>query len=156
MTGSSRVAVFAAVFIALYVGHLVGDLWVQTHRQALGKAAAGWPGRRACAWHVVTLTATITTALAAVALVTGMRLHSAPVAAGLIVNAVSHYAADRRVPLMQIAGWLEPAAGKLTFYRLGAPRPGRDDNPTLGTGAYQLDQAWHVGWLFIAALVIVL
>ncbi|MGH3921845.1 MAG: hypothetical protein ACRDTT_03035 [Pseudonocardiaceae bacterium] len=39
------------------------------------------------------------------------------------------------------------------FYRLGVPRNGRDDNPSLGTGAYMLDQSWHYGWLGVAALV---
>jgi hypothetical protein len=28
---------------------------------------------------------------------------------------------------------------------------GRDDNPTLGTGAHALDQSWHHGWLAVAA-----
>lgn len=28
------------------------------------------------------------------------------------------------------------------------------DNPSLGTGAYALDQSWHFGWLYVAALVI--
>jgi hypothetical protein len=32
MTDSA--AVFAAVFVALYVGHTVGDHWIQTHHQA--------------------------------------------------------------------------------------------------------------------------
>ena len=44
--------------------------------------------------------------------------------------------------------------GKADFYRLGAPRDGRDDNPSLGTGAYALDQSWHYLWLFVAALII--
>jgi len=34
------------------------------------------------------------------------------------------------------------------------PRPHRDDNPTLGTGAYALDQSFHIFWLIIAALLI--
>jgi hypothetical protein len=57
---------------------------------------------------------------------------------------------------MSLAEWLGATIvpGKGEFYRLGAPRRGRDDNPTLGTGAYALDQAWHVGWLFISALII--
>jgi hypothetical protein len=44
--------------------------------------------------------------------------------------------------------------GKGEFWHLGAPRPGHDDNPCLGTGAYALDQSWHIAWLFISALVI--
>lgn len=45
------------------------------------------------------------------------------------------------------------AIGSAKFYGLGTCRPGHDDNPSLGTGAYALDQSWHVGWLMIAALV---
>lgn len=90
---------FAAVFAALYAAHSFGDHWVQTHGQACGKGAPGWPGRRACAAHVATLTGTKAVALAALWLVTGLHLH--------------------------------PAAG-----------------------AYALDQSWHHGWLFVAALII--
>jgi hypothetical protein len=83
--------------------------------------------------------------------VTGARPSPIRAAAGLAVSAGSHYWADRRSTLAALA---ELVPGKGSFYRLGTPRPGRDDNPTLGTGAYALDQAWHTGWLLIAALVI--
>lgn len=68
----------------------------------------------------------------------------------------SHYAADRRRPLLSLARWLGATVvpGKDGFWHLGVPRPGRDDNPCLGTGAYALDQSWHIGWLFITALII--
>ena len=39
------IALFAAVFAALFTGHQVGDLWVQTHRQAAAKGLPGWPVR---------------------------------------------------------------------------------------------------------------
>jgi hypothetical protein len=42
---------------------------------------------------------------------------------------------------------------KAEFYRLGAPREGREDNPSLGTGAYALDQSFHYLWLLIAAAI---
>ena len=51
-------AIFAAVSAAYAAGHWAGDYWVQTHRQACAKGAPGWPGRRACAAHVATYTAT--------------------------------------------------------------------------------------------------
>ncbi len=87
---------------------------------------------------------------------TGAPVHLLAAVAGLAVNAASHYAADRRRPLLSLAEWLGATAipGKEEFWHLGAPRPGHDDNPTLGTGAYALDQSWHIGWLFIAALFI--
>ena len=149
-------AALGGIFAALYAGHQVGDLWVQTGRQAAAKGLPGWPGRLACARHVVTLTATMVIALAAVALTVGVTLRPLPVLAGLAVNAASHYWADRRSTLAGLGAWVGRVLvpGKGEFYRLGAPRPGRDDNVTLGTGAYQLDQAWHMAWLFISALVI--
>lgn len=141
---------FAAVFAALFVGHSVGDHWVQTHHQALAKAARGWPGRLAAARHVATLTATKLGLLALVAAVLGLHLSVPGIAAGLGIDAASHWWADRRTTLARLA----QALGKAEFFRLGAPRPGRDDPPHLGTGAYALDQAWHHLWLLVAALVI--
>lgn len=66
---------------------------------------------------------------------------------GQLVSAVTHYVAARRRPLAALAARL----GKARFWALGAPRPGHSDNPSLGTGAYVLDQSWHHGWLLIAA-----
>ncbi|MEV0404982.1 hypothetical protein [Actinoallomurus sp. NPDC050550] len=75
---------------------------------------------------------------------------------GQVISAVTHYWADRRSTLRGLAEKL----GKTAFYRLGAPRTGtdkdgkeRDDNPSLGTGAYALDQSWHKLWILIAAIV---
>ncbi|GII89466.1 hypothetical protein Ssi03_74560 [Sphaerisporangium siamense] len=143
-------ATFAAVFAALYAAHSFGDHWVQTHAQACIKGTPGRTGRLACARHVATLTATKAAFLLALELATGARLHPAAVLAGLAVDAASHYWADRRTTLAALAERI----GKGDFYRLGAPRPGRDDAPHLGTGAYALDQSWHIGWLFITALII--
>jgi cytochrome b561 len=92
-----------------------------------GAAQPGWLGRLACAAHVTTYTLTAVITLAGLALTTGWRPAPWHTVIGLTVSAVSHYIADRR-------------------------RPGCDDNPSLGTGAYALDQSWHVGWLFFAAL----
>lgn len=140
---------FAAVFAALFAAHQVADHWVQTQHQADHKGLPGWVGRIACAAHVATYTLTAAVALGLVAAVTGWRPSLLAVVAGLIISAISHYIADRRTPLR----WIAERTGSAAFYRLGAPRPGRDDNPSLGTGAYALDQSWHIAWLFAAALV---
>lgn len=66
-----------------------------------------------------------------------------------IEAAVTHYWADRRFTLSRLAEVL----GSGSFYRLGAPRTGKDDNVSLGTGAYVLDQSWHWAWLFVTALI---
>lgn len=143
-------AVFAAVFVALYAAHTVGDHWVQTGGQAAGKGAHSAAGRWACTRHVVTLTATKAGFLTAAVLALGLPLTPAAVAAGLAIDAGSHWWADRRHTLAALAA----RCGKADFYTLGTPRPGHDDNPSLGTGAYALDQSWHIGWLFITALIV--
>ena len=143
-------AVFAAVFVSLYAAHTVGDHWVQTGAQAAGKGAHSAAGRWACTRHVATLTATKAAFLVAAALVLDLPLTPAAVAVGLAVDAGSHWWADRRHTLAALAARL----GKTDFYALGAPRAGHDDNPSLGTGAYALDQSWHIGWLFVAALIV--
>ncbi len=140
----SSPAAFAAVSAALYAAHMVGDHWVQTHGDSCSKGKPGREGRIACSSHVVTLTLTKTVALALVVLATGMTLHLLPLLAGLAVDAASHYWADRRVTLQRLADRL----GKTEFYRMGAGH--------LGSGAHALDQSWHVGWLFITALIITL
>ena len=137
-------AVFAALFAALYAAHEVGDHWVQTHHQARGKGEPTWRGRWLCAGHVASLTATKAAAVAVVAVATGLSLSLWAVAAGLLLDAVTHYWADRRRTLQALAARL----GKGDFARLGDAATA----PT-GTGAYALDQSWHVGWLLIAALV---
>lgn len=148
-------AVFAAVFVVLLGAHQVADHWVQTHAQACGKGAPGWSGRWLCARHVATLTATKVVALVVVAVALPLPLRVWAVAAGLVVDAVSHYWADRRTTLLALVDWLDRTVlpGKSAFVRLGQPRPGHDDAPHLGTGAYALDQSWHVGWLLVAALI---
>ncbi|MEV8476567.1 transcriptional regulator [Streptomyces sp. NPDC051173] len=141
---------FAAVFVALYVAHSVGDHWVQSSHQSLNKGRTGWVGRLADARHVATLTLTKVVLLVPVALLLDLRLSVSGIVAGLGVDAVSHWWADRRSTL----AWLAKVTGKGEFYRLGSPRPGMGDNPSLGTGAYALDQSWHHLWLLVAALII--
>ncbi|MCG7209895.1 DUF3307 domain-containing protein [Streptomyces arenae] len=143
-------ATFAAVFIALYVAHSVGDHWVQTSHQSAHKGRPGWVGRLADTRHVATLTATKLVVLLPVVWLLDLRLSVLGTVLGLGVDAVTHWWADRRSTL----GWLAKVAGRGEFYRLGTPRPGRDDNPHIGTGAYALDQSFHHLWLLVAALIV--
>ncbi|MBL6277506.1 DUF3307 domain-containing protein [Micromonospora fiedleri] len=131
-----RAAVFAAVFVALYAAHQVADHWIQTQHQADCKGQPGWAGRLACAAHVATYTATAVLALVFLIAGTGLRLDPSGVAVGLGISAVTHYIADRRTPLRWIADQLRKSPAWLD--KAG--------------GMYALDQSWHVGWLFIAAL----
>lgn len=176
----SRAATFAAVLSGLLVAHNVADHWVQTGHQAGTKGRAGWPGRRACAAHVATYTATTAGAVAGLDRALGLGITPRALLAGQVISALTHYWADRRTPLEGLTRcWPLSRAGKNAFYRVGQPRvlaawagepngddeapvqlyeAGKDDavdwdNPTLGTGAYALDQAWHWAWLGVAALV---
>jgi hypothetical protein len=124
------------VFAAIVVGHLLGDYWIQSDRQAARKADPGWAGRLACAAHVATLTATIAAVVAVVVAVSGWVLSPAALVVGLAVNAATHYAADRRAPLR----WLACATGSGGFVE--------------GGGLPLLDQVWHIGWAYVVALLI--
>jgi hypothetical protein len=147
---TAHAATFAAVLAALHVAHTVADHWVQTQHQADTKGRPGWPGRLACLAHVATYTLTAAVAVVLVMAATGLHIDGPHLTGGLFVSAVTHYVADRRTPLRRLAQLL----GAARFYAIGAPRPGRDDNPSLGTGAYALDQSFHLFFLFVAALVI--
>lgn len=156
---------FAAYAVALYVAHHVGDYWVQTDMQARLKGAAGVDGRLACLGHVLTYLATQVACLFAMVVVTGQEIGTVRTLCALAVSGVTHYVADRRRPLERIAGWIP---GKANFWRLGAQRELRVqaywnddevdavlDNPALGTGAWALDQSWHIFWgVFVAALIL--
>jgi Protein of unknown function (DUF3307) len=138
------------VYALLHASHELGDHWIQTNYQAQIKGRPDQDGRAACARHVAGLTATHGLALAAGCLATGERLRLARVAAGLGLIAVTHYWADRRTTLAGLAD----RVGKSEYYQLGQPRPGHDDAPHVGTGAFHLDQAWHLVWLAVAAAII--
>jgi hypothetical protein len=132
--------VFAVAFAAYLAGHQVGDYWVQTSGQAARKGLPGWAGRRACAAHVAAYTLTLAAFLALAAWWLAVPVSPAWAAAGLSVSAVTHYFADRRIPLRELAGTL----GKGQFWASGEG---------LASGAAHLDQAWHWAWLAAAALV---
>ncbi|MEO3809554.1 transcriptional regulator [Sphaerisporangium sp. B11E5] len=147
---------FAVTLAVMYGVHPVADHWVQTHHQASTKGAYGanaWRGRVAAAAHVLTYTATLALALLLVGWRFGVTYEPVKMTLGLGLNAVSHWWADRRAPLAWLAHLVGPPVGE--FHRLGAPRPGGTDPSCLGTGAYALDQSWHMVWLVIAAAVMV-
>lgn len=133
---------FGGVYAALHAGHTVGDMWVQTDRCAQVKGKPGRGGQVACAIHVATLTATQTAFLALACAATGERLSARRVAAGMAVNAVSHYVMDRRDE-----GVMPVLCGALSRF-------GKDKFAAAPGGAALLDQAWHVGWCAISAAII--
>lgn len=159
---------FAAIAIAMYAGHHVGDYWVQTDTQARRKGDVD--GGLHCLLHVITYMLTQGVTVLAMALVTGYLPSWQGVSAALFTSGVTHYEADRREHglMFKLA---RKIPGKERFLTLGAPRPRHLDggyvvpesrvpvpldNPCLGTGAWALDQSWHIFWgVFVASLLMV-
>jgi hypothetical protein len=158
---------FSTAAIALYAAHHVGDYWVQTDAQARHKGDGGRNGVIACTSHVLTYIATQALCLALAFAALGAHPGWPFVWAGLAVSGVTHYLADRREHgvMFKLARLLP---GKAAFLELGVPREHeiyaidptklervKVDNPSLGTGGWALDQAWHIFWgVFVAALII--
>lgn len=117
----------------MILAHYVGDYWVQSDHQATEKERSA----RQCLAHVATYCLTQASFLAGVALGTGWRPSLIGAVAALALTAATHYVADRREPLRQLAGVLSKGG----FVDRG--------------GLPLLDQAWHLGWLFPAALCLI-
>ncbi|MFJ1657196.1 hypothetical protein [Streptomyces anthocyanicus] len=136
---------FAAVYAAFTAAHEVADHWVQVDDQAVQKGRTDRDGVIACTKHVLTYTATQALALAAAQRATGMRISRRRAALGLAVSAATHYIADR-----QGGHWRDENPRGIVRLAAATGHSGwltRD--PAAG---YLMDQAWHKGWIFIAAL----
>lgn len=140
---------FAALLPALLVAHNVADHWTQTPHQSVLKGHRTAAGRLACLVHVTVYTLITAGTVALLWTLFDLPISPAGFVLGQLVSAVTHYWADRGFTLDALAALV----GKREFVHFGAPRPGRDDNPTLGTGRYALDQSWHWLWLLVAALI---
>lgn len=133
-------SIFAATFIALLVGHQVGDHIVQTDWMATNKAGKGIIGTLAMAAHVASYGATQAVFLALVH-AAGADLTLRGIAAGLAVSLGTHAFIDRRWPV----AWLLVHTGSPGFLAM----TGRPLN-----GPYLADQSLHIGALFFSALTI--
>lgn len=154
--------IFILTFIALYAGHQFADHWVQTHDEALAKGAPTLLGRLYCLAHVSSLTITKAAFLALAYAATGTWPPIWAAGLVLVLDGASHYWADRaafhpgkegrRVTLEALAHRM----GKTAFWNLGKTAVDADGKPaaSLGTGAYALDQSFHVACLFLAALLL--
>lgn len=151
----SSLLIFAVTFICLYAAHHVGDQWIQTNWQATTKGKTGkerWSGRLACGLHVATYTATGAAFLAVPVLLLGLALNTPLVLAGFAISAITHYIADRRAPLINLAKRLR--RDRYIAYATVVRRPDEPEEGTgPGTGLYHLDQSWHFAWLFVSAVV---
>lgn len=137
---------FAAVYAVLTASHEVGDHWSQIDKHAVAKGDPGSHGAKACASHVASYVATQALALAAVDRAFGLRLGWRRTTAALAVSAVTHYVADR-----QAGHWRDKhprGVAKLAAVTGHAGWLERDPG-----SPYLLDQAWHKGWIAVAAAV---
>ncbi|MEV0896085.1 transcriptional regulator [Actinoplanes sp. NPDC049802] len=151
-----RAVVAAVAFGVMLAGHYVGDHWVQTSGQAYGKgldadgcvrSAAMWH----CAKHVASWAVTTTAFLLVAAWWLRLPLEPGWLAAGVALNAVTHFVADLRTPLIRL-GRLLGRSGYLD--EVGVVRASGVTNSGPGTGLFELDQAWHIGWLAVSSLII--
>ncbi|MGW1814220.1 hypothetical protein ACWCQM_11740 [Streptomyces sp. NPDC002125] len=136
-----------AVYAALTAAHEVGDYWVQVDRDAVAKGGHGHEGRAACARHVASYTATQAVALLAADRALRLGLDWRRAAAGLAVSAVTHYVADRSGGRWREEG---PSTRLVRFARKTGHTGWLERDPGAGP---LLDQAWHKGWIAVAAVV---
>ncbi|GLZ76707.1 hypothetical protein Afil01_15140 [Actinorhabdospora filicis] len=93
-------SVFAAVLYAL---HPVADYWMQGDHQAAHKADHNLHGHLMCGLHVVGYTLTCAIGVAIASTLFALPIHPGAAAAALVVNAGTHYLADRRTFLAWVA-----------------------------------------------------
>jgi hypothetical protein len=137
---------FAATYAALTASHEIADHWVQIDSQATAKGQPGPAGARACAAHVATYTATQAAALLAADRLLGMRLNWKRAALSLAVSAVTHYVADR-----QGGHWRDKHPRGVVRLAAATGHAGwLERDPGAG---YLMDQAWHKGWIAVAAAI---
>ncbi|MET8694752.1 hypothetical protein ABZV65_19665 [Streptomyces bauhiniae] len=139
-------ASFAATYAALTAAHEVGDHWTQVDAEAAAKGLRTRDGALACAEHVLTYTATQAAALYAVHRATGLRLSWTRAALGLAISATTHYIADR-----QGGHWQDKQPRGIV--RLAAKTGHAEWLERDPNAGYLMDQAWHKGWIFAAALL---
>ncbi|MFD7615697.1 hypothetical protein [Streptomyces sp. NPDC059802] len=136
-----------AAYAALTASHEVADYWVQRDTEAGAKGGHGPDGRAACAQHVASYTATQAVALLAADRALRLGLDWRHAAAGLAVSAVTHYIADRSGGRWQERG---PSTALVRFARRTGHTGWLERDPGAGP---LLDQAWHKGWIAVAAVV---
>lgn len=129
---------FATIFILLYLGHHLGDYWIQSERQTAIKALPGARGRLACVEHVTTYTLTLLVVLIAGCRRLGLDVDIMPTAVSMLISMVTHYFADRREPLRRLALALRHGSTWIDS----------------GGGLALLDQSWHLCWLGVAAIIV--
>lgn len=135
---------FATVFAAFLIGHYLADYFVQTDHQAQHKGLTGSrsnEGRRNCAVHAITYTATLAGVLGLALNVEHVEFSttaSLVTWAALILNGITHYVIDRRWTLEALARFMGKS-GWIDADREALPK---------------LDQAAHIVLLGVSALAL--
>lgn len=176
---TSLAAKFAALGVGMLATHWVSDhITGQTDHMAGHKTLPGPEGTRACLAHVASYTADSTATVLVLNSTLKLGLSPQGIVAGQLLSAVTHYWADRdRSRLARLSARVEspvfPTIGQprtdlavfvtaggerlpvevVTVDGNGAEKPAPFDNPSIGTGAYAIDQSWHIGWVAVAALL---
>lgn len=129
-------ATFAAVFILLYVAHLLADYPLQTDHQAAHKAERSATGWRANLAHAGTHVAVSAASLGVGVVMLDLQLSLIAAASALAWVGLSHSVIDRR-------------RGVLAWMRVARQEVFREHG-----GAAHVDQAAHIAAIVIAALVL--
>ena len=133
-------SVFAAFFIAMLVGHHLGDYLLQTAWQVDHKGDDGWTGWLAAAGHATSYTAATILTTAMAGLVLDLHVTYFGFIAAQLFSGLTHLVIDRRFTLLWFITQVDRLIpGKLKYY--------------LDGGAAFLDQMAHIFCLFIASLL---
>ncbi|MGW2844396.1 hypothetical protein [Streptomyces sp. NPDC001274] len=136
-----------AAYAAMTASHEVADYWGQRDAEAGAKGGHGPEGRAACARHVASYTATQALALYAADRTLGLGLDWRRAALALAVSAGTHYIADRSGGRWREDG---PSTALVRFARRTGHTGWLERDPGAGP---LLDQAWHKGWIAVAAVI---
>ncbi|MET9260529.1 hypothetical protein [Amycolatopsis sp. NPDC004079] len=147
----SALALFATLQAAFSDVHPYCDQVLQDGQDACDKSKPGAVGRKACARHVASYAIGQLGVAVAVTRVLGARVSWPGLLAGTAINAVTHYAIDRREPLKKFllsdrARKLHLVGGGKAGYLAHATaqrRPGVVDESGPGTALAECDQAVH-------------
>jgi hypothetical protein len=149
-----RAVTVAVTFCAYLTGHYIGDQWIQTGSQACKKALDGTEARVCAMWHcakhVTTWTATTVLVLAVAGWWLHLPLRPGWLCAGIALNAVTHFVIDLRTPLIWVANLLGRG---MYMEHCQVVRPAGAERTGPGTAVFHLDQAAHIAFLFVAALI---
>lgn len=136
-----RAVIYLTSLATHHALHGLCDHVVQNPADAAVKREPG--GEWACVRHVASYHGAQYAALAVACRVLGVRLPWRAAAAGLLLNAVTHYHLDRGPLLRTLSRW----TGKTGYIEhCRAVRPGgvvQETGP--GTAWLELDKAWHLG-----------